>query len=101
MQDVMMTISMPSVLALGYLIALIFFILGFREDQDFVKKSRMYGYASVTFGLMLIITIVSWFGSLAAFSGQVPMYLSDIILLSGISFIAGMSMLYGIQRATI
>ena len=101
MQDVTMTISMPSVLALGYFIALIFLILGLREDQDFVKKSKMYGYASITFGFMLIITMVSWFGSLVAFLGQVPMYLTDIILLSGISFVAGMSVLYGIQKATI
>jgi hypothetical protein len=92
---------MPSILALGYFIVLIFLILGLREDQDFAKKSKMYGYASIAFGCMLIITMVSWFGSLAAFLGQVPMYLTDIILLSGISFVAGMSVLYGIQKATI
>jgi len=71
-----MTISIPSVLAIGFIAALVLYLLGQRKA------------GIVLFGLMIIITPLSWYGSFAM-QGSILMTIGDILILALLSAIGG------------
>lgn len=95
----MISISMPNILALGCFIGLLFFISELRDRDGFTRKNRWFRYVSFALGLMLVITIISWFDWWATISGLVRFYLCDIISLVEISWVAGMLLQYGLGKA--
>lgn len=79
-----MAISIPGLLAVGFIAALVLYLLGQRQA------------GIILFGLMIIITPLSWYGSFAM-QGSLLMSIGDILILSLLSSIGGIIIGVGLQ----
>jgi len=93
----MVSISIPSLLALGFLIGMVLLILGYREEINLRRRNLLMGSGLGIIGIMVLLTPLSWFLYLAAiYGGTVIMTSSDIVILSILSFAGGIIMGVGI-----
>ncbi len=79
-----MFISIPSLLAIGFIAALVLYLLGQRKA------------GIILFGLMIIVTPLLWYGSFAM-HGSIVMTIADILILSLLSSIGGIIIGVGLQ----
>jgi hypothetical protein len=73
----MFGISIPGVLAVCFIAALVLYLLGLRRA------------GIILFGLMIIITPLLWYGSFAMLHGSIVLTIADILILSLLSSIGG------------
>ncbi len=93
----MVSISIPPLLALGFLIGMVLLILGYREEINLRRRNLLMGSGLGIIGIMVLLTPLSWFLYLAAiYGGTVIMTSSDIVILSILSFAGGIIMGVGI-----
>jgi len=86
----MSTVSIPGLLIMGFGIALVFLILGYREGADISKRRRFTGIGLDLLGLMMIVTPLSWYGMWAITSGLAQMTILDILLLTVFAALGGL-----------
>jgi hypothetical protein len=80
----MIFISIPGLFAVGFIAALVLYLLGQRK------------VGMVLFGLMIAITPLSWYSSFAM-QGSILMTIGDILILALLSAIGGIIIGVGLQ----
>jgi drug/metabolite transporter (DMT)-like permease len=78
----MVGISMPGLLAIGYVVALVLLFLANREREDLNRKSILAKSGVILIGIMIAITPLSWYGYYAATDGSIAMALYDLAIVS-------------------
>lgn len=86
----MFVVNIPSLLVLGFGIAILFLVLGFRERADFSKRSMFIRIGLDLLGLMVIVTPLSWYGTWALTSGLVHMTILDILIVTVFTALGGL-----------
>jgi hypothetical protein len=92
MQEQMFTIPIPPLLAIGFLIGIILFALGLRNQDDLVKRNHQMGLGLVIIGFMIPVTPISWYGYQMVTSGLV-LGLVEIFIIS-VAVIIGIVIVY-------
>lgn len=95
----MVTVSIPFLLAFGFLLGMLLLILGYRERVDVLRRNRLLGSGLSIIGIMTLLTPLSWFLYLANRYGTVIMTSSDIVILAMWAFTGGIIMGVGIITA--
>jgi hypothetical protein len=82
-------INVPALLMMGFAVAVLFIILGYRERVDITKREKSIRIGLGLLGLMVIVTPLSWYGSLAIIGGVVQMRIGEILLLTTLAALGG------------
>jgi len=82
-------INVPALLMIGFAIAVLFLVIGYRERVDLSKRERSIRIGLVLLGLMVIVTPLSWYGSLAIVDSVVQMGIGEIVILTTLVTIGG------------
>ncbi|MFW9806999.1 MAG: hypothetical protein ACFFFK_09755 [Candidatus Thorarchaeota archaeon] len=61
MQEVMFTIPIPPLLALGFLIGIVLYVLGYREQTVLTRRYHLMGLGLIIIGIMIPISPLSWY----------------------------------------
>jgi uncharacterized membrane protein len=85
----MFGVSGVGILVVGFGIALLLIVIGFREKKDYLKRVRFLRAGGILLGLMFIVTGVTWYGYLVV-TTSTPLTLGDVISLTGISSVGGL-----------
>jgi len=88
----MFTIPIPSLLAIGFLIGVIIFALGYRENFNFTRRNHLMGTGVIIIGMMIPITPASWYGYLIVTSG-LTLGIFEIAII-GVALILGIVLMY-------
>jgi hypothetical protein len=89
LQQQMVSINLPSLLALGFLVGIVLLIIGYRERGDFQRRNRFIGSGLSIIGIMTLLTPLSWFLYFAYIYGTVIMTSGDIAIFAMLAFIGG------------
>jgi Na+/phosphate symporter len=89
--QVMFGLSAPGILGIGFVIAILLIVIGFREKDDFPRKVRFIRAGGILFGIMIIVTGLTVYGYLVAVMA-LSMTLQDVIILASVSSIGGLIM---------
>ncbi len=92
MQEQMLAIPIPMLLALGFLIGFVVFVLGYREESDIARRQHLMGLGIAIIGIMIPVTPASWYGYLIVTTGLV-LGLIEIVIIAA-SLIIGIIILY-------
>lgn len=87
--QIIISVSLPTIFAVLFLIALILCFIGVREQTDIVKKSRLMKMGGTLFGFTIILVGFLWYATHLGYLGYAQMRLEDILLLTGSSSIGG------------
>ena len=87
--ETMFIISVPALLMIGFAVAVLFLVLGYRERVDLSKRERSIRIGLVLLGLMVIVTPLSWYGFLAIVAGAVQMRIGEILVLTTLAALGG------------
>ncbi|MGY5881938.1 MAG: hypothetical protein RTV31_16950 [Candidatus Thorarchaeota archaeon] len=85
----MFSITGFGLLGPGFIIVILFFVIGLREKDDILRKIRFYRIAGILLGLMIIISGITVFVHRVATS-PMPMTIEEVIILTSISSIGGL-----------
>jgi hypothetical protein len=96
MQQPMYVINIPSLLVIGFVIALVLIYYGRGKGKDNPSYYTLMGTGIVLLGVMIMIVPLSWYGSLALIQTSVEMLSSDILILTVLSTIGGIVIGYGL-----
>jgi hypothetical protein len=96
LQEQMVSINIPFLLALGFLVGIVLLILGYREREDVQRRNRFMGSGLSIIGIMTLLTPLSWFLYLAYVYGMVIMASSDIAIFATLAFTGGIMMGVGL-----
>ncbi len=92
MQELMFTVPIPPLLALGFLIGIILLVLGYRENADLTRRNHLMGLGLIIIGIMIPVTPATWYGYLVVIHGLV-LGLTEIAVIS-IALILGIILIY-------
>ncbi len=81
--------SGPGILGIGFVIAIILIILGYREKEDFLKKVRYVRSGGILFGIMILISGLIVYGYLVATMAY-SLTLGDVMILTLVSSLGGL-----------
>jgi hypothetical protein len=87
--QVMFGLSGPGILGIGYLIAILLIVIGYKEKEDIHKRVRYIRMGGVLFGIMIIVTGLTVYGYLVTVMFLV-MTLQDVFILALVSSIGGL-----------
>jgi hypothetical protein len=91
MQEQMVTIPIPPLLALGFLIGVVLLILGYREESDITRRHHLMGLGVVVIGIMIPVSPITWYGywivTIGLVLGLVEIAIIAIALIIGIVLI--------------
>ncbi len=87
--QVMFAFSGPGILGIGFVIAILLIVIGFRERTEYHRRVRFLRTGGILFGVMIIITGTTLYGYLAT-TIMTPMTFQDVLILSGISSFGGL-----------
>ena len=82
-------IYVPALLMIGFVIAVLFLVLGYRERVDLSKRERSIRIGLVLLGMMVIVTPFSWYGYLAIVAGAVQLGIGVMVILTTLVSIGG------------
>lgn len=57
----MFTIPIPPLLALGFLIGIVLYVLGYREQTVLTRRYHLMGLGLIIIGIMIPISPLSWY----------------------------------------
>lgn len=84
----MFGLSLPSLLALGFSVAVVLLMMGYRETQLPNRANALFRAGLILLGVMIALTPILWYSTWALPSGNLLMTLSDI-------FVLGLGALFG------
>ena len=91
MQEQMLSVPLPMLLAIGFLIGFVFLGLGYREGSDLTRRYRFMGMGGITIGIMIAVTPISWYAywivTSGLFLGLIEIAIIGFALIIGILFI--------------
>ncbi len=82
-------INVPALLMIGFAVAVLFIILGYRERVDITKREKSIRIGLGLLGLMVIVTPLSWYGSWAIVSGVIQMTMGEMAILTTLAALGG------------
>ncbi|MFW9927111.1 MAG: hypothetical protein ACFFDM_10105 [Candidatus Thorarchaeota archaeon] len=88
----LLSVNMPSLLVIGFLIGIILIILGNRELEDLARRNRLMKTGISIVGIMIPITPISWYGYWVWTSGTVLTVVDYLII--AIAIIVGLLVIY-------
>jgi hypothetical protein len=91
MQELMFSIPIPPLLALGFLIGLVL-LLGYRENADLVRRNHRMGSGLIIIGIMVPISPLSWYVYWILTSGLVLGLLDYAII--AVALVFGLIIMY-------
>jgi hypothetical protein len=62
MQETMFVVPIPPLIAFGFLIGIVLFVLGYRETEGSLRRYHLMGLGIVVIGIMIPVTPLSWYG---------------------------------------
>ncbi|TET09762.1 MAG: hypothetical protein E3J86_07240 [Candidatus Thorarchaeota archaeon] len=92
MQELMFTVPIPPLLALGFLIGIILLVLGYRENADLTRRNHLMGLGLIIIGIMIPVTPATWYGYLVVIHGLV-LGITEIAVIA-IALILGIILMY-------
>ncbi|MFX0055278.1 MAG: hypothetical protein ACFFAX_15485 [Promethearchaeota archaeon] len=92
MQEQMLAVPLPMLLAIGFLIGFVFLGLGYREGSDLTRRYRFLGVGGITVGIMIPVTPISWYAYWIVTSGLL-LGLIEITII-GVALIIGIFLIY-------
>ena len=87
--QVMFGFSGPGILGIGFVIAILLIVIGFREKEDFLRKVRYVRSGGILFGIMIIVTGLIVYGYLVV-TMSLSMTLQDVIIATLVSSMGGL-----------
>ncbi|MFX1482945.1 MAG: hypothetical protein ACFFCP_07130 [Promethearchaeota archaeon] len=87
--QVMFGLSGPGIIVIGYVIAILLVVIGFREKGDFQRRSRYIRSGGILFGTIFIVGGLMVYGYLVALQAY-TMTLQGVIILTLNSSIGGL-----------
>jgi hypothetical protein len=85
----MIVFSPVGFMIIGFVIAILLIVMGFREKRDYARKVRLVRAGGVLLGLMIIATGLIWYGYLASVA-VVRLDFEDVFMLTLLSSIGGL-----------
>ena len=91
MQDiqVMFIVSGPGIIVIGFVIAILLVVIGFREKGDFQRRCRYIRFGGILFGTMFIVSVLTTYVYLIALQAY-TMTLQGAIIVTLNSSIGGL-----------
>jgi len=77
----MFAVSIPSLLALGFGVAVGLLVIGYREKQNSDRANTLFRVGFILLGVMTALTPISWYWSRTMPSGTLLMGISDMFVL--------------------
>jgi hypothetical protein len=96
-QQSMVTISLPSLLMFGLIIAIALIFYGRSKGKENSGYYTLIGIGISLLGIMVVISPLFWYGYWALTGTSVEMLFSDILILDFISAIGGILLGYGLM----
>jgi hypothetical protein len=88
----MVSVSMPFLLAIGYLIGIVLIVLGYRETEDPAKRTRLLRMGFLIIGIMIPITPISWYAYWIISTGLILVLIDYVII--AMALIVGLILIY-------
>ncbi len=92
MQELMFTVSMPFILAIGFLIGIVLLVLGYRETEDRPRRNRLMGTGTIVIGIMIPVTPLSWYGY-GAFTAALVVGIVELFIIA-LALVLGVVLMY-------
>jgi hypothetical protein len=84
----MFSLNIPSILGIGFVIAILLIMIGYREKENIRRRVRYLRMGGVFFGIMVIVTGLTVYGYLVMVVSLI-MFLQDVVILSMVSSFGG------------
>jgi len=94
-----MTVSLPALLALGFIVGLVFLVLGLLKAKQGKRRAHLIAGGATLLGVMTAVTPLTWYGYWAFLGGVVVMSLGDLLILALLALFGGLLIAFGIQLA--
>ena len=95
-QQVMVGINFPSLLALGFIIAILLIYYGRGKGTGTPSYFTLIGSGIMLFGMMIVMVPLSWYGTLILVRPSFEVLFSDILILTFLSTLGGIIIGYGL-----
>jgi hypothetical protein len=92
----MVGINFPSLLALGFIIAVLLIYYGRGEGVGNPSYFTLVGSGIVLFGIMIVMVPLSWYGSLKLARPSFEILFSDVLIMIFLSTFGGIVTGYGL-----
>jgi uncharacterized membrane protein len=97
-QQPLVTVSVPAVLAVGFIIGIVLLVVGLLEQKDRTQRAHLTGAGALLLGIMTVATPLLWYGCWPLLTGSVIiMSISEIAVLTLLGLVSGVLITYGIQ----
>ncbi|MFW9887490.1 MAG: hypothetical protein ACFFER_04870 [Candidatus Thorarchaeota archaeon] len=93
MQEQILSINIPALLALGFLIGILLVAIGYREKGNPVLRAHRIGLGVIIIGIMIPATPLAWYGSWALITGIIVLGILDIVIII-LTLIVGFNGIY-------
>lgn len=88
----MVSVNIPVLLAIGYLIGIVLIIIGYRETEDLARRTRLLRIGILIVGVMIPVTPISWYAYWIIATGMILVLIDCIII--AIALIVGLIVIY-------
>jgi len=95
----LMAVSLPALLALGFIVGLVLLGLGLLEVKKAKRRAHLIAAGATLLGVMTVVTPLTWYGYWAFLVGVVVMGLGDLLILALLALFGGLLIAFGIQSA--
>jgi hypothetical protein len=92
----MVAINIPSLLALGFIIAILLIYYGRGKGTSNPSYFSLIGSGIILLGIMVVMVPLSWYGTLTLVRPGFDILFSDILILTCLSTLGGILIGYGI-----
>lgn len=91
------TINIPSLLAIGFIIAILLIYYGRGKGKSNPSYFTLIGSGIMLFGIMVVLVPLSWYGTLTLVRPSFEMLFGDILILAFLSTLGGIVIGYGLS----
>jgi len=95
----LVAVSLPALLALGFVVGLVLLVLGLLEMKKGKRRAHLIAGGTTLLGVMSVVTPLTWYGYWAFLGGVVVMGLGDLLIVALLALFGGLLIAFGIQSA--